>query len=125
MLGPLSYYRTFQLRFDEEKGKSRIQLSISLGLIRTDSRQLLDAKLSSPLPEGFPILFFWGTEDPSCSAKHVKHMDKFVKDIRSIKLEGKGHWLMVEAPDVIIQETLQFLNERLRSGESTIPSPKL
>lgn len=40
-------------------------------------------------------------------------MNKFVNNVQAIRLDGKGHWLMLEAPDVITQETIRFLDEKL------------
>ncbi|TDL29656.1 alpha/beta-hydrolase [Rickenella mellea] len=87
MLGPLSYYRTNKVRFEEER----------------------DHKLQSEVSPSFPVLFVWGTADPTCSTKHVESMRKFVKNLTEVKLDGLGHWLMVEGKDVLADHVLNFL----------------
>ncbi|KAK0491363.1 hypothetical protein IW261DRAFT_83881 [Armillaria novae-zelandiae] len=79
MTGPLNYYRTSQYRFDEEKA----------------------ANLPSFLPSNLPVLFLWGTSDPVAMSIQVGNARKFVPRLRDVALEGRGHWIMVEAKDEV------------------------
>ncbi|KDQ64432.1 hypothetical protein JAAARDRAFT_52384 [Jaapia argillacea MUCL 33604] len=88
MLGPLSYYRTSKIRYEEEKA----------------------GNLSTNLPLDLPVLFLWGTKDPASMPAHVERSRKFIPRLQDFALEGKGHWLMVEAKDVVTEQVLDWLD---------------
>ena len=69
-----------------------------------------DDHLSPELSSTFPVLFFYGTEDPSCPPKNVDRMHKFIKRLRVVKLQDKGHWVMVESKEVISNEVINFIS---------------
>ncbi|KAF9535124.1 Alpha/Beta hydrolase protein [Crepidotus variabilis] len=87
MRGPLNYYRTTKLRFDEEKA----------------------ANLPSHLRDDLPFLFIYGTEDGTVVKPVLEKSKKFIKRYQEIVLEGRGHWLMVEAKDEFTEKIASWL----------------
>ncbi|KAK0461777.1 Alpha/Beta hydrolase protein [Desarmillaria tabescens] len=88
MTGPLNYYRTSQYRFDEET-----------------------ANLPSLLPSDLSVLFLWGTSDPAAMPIQVDNARKFVPRLRDVALEGRGHWIMVEAKDEVTDTISSWLGD--------------
>ncbi|KAH7103062.1 epoxide hydrolase [Auriculariales sp. MPI-PUGE-AT-0066] len=84
MHGPLSYYRTGELNVKDY------------------------AELPTNLPAEKAILFIWGTEDFSCSERAVKSSRRFAPQMEQVRVEGCGHWLMVEAKDLVIERVAAF-----------------
>ncbi|KAF9480679.1 epoxide hydrolase [Pholiota conissans] len=79
MFGPLNYYRTSKLRHDEE----------------------LAYGLDSHLREDLPVLFMWGTKDLTATPFVISKSRKFISKYQDVALEGRGHWVMVEAKDEV------------------------
>jgi len=88
MLGPLSYYRTTKIRYEEEKA----------------------AQLPSAFRPDLPVLCLWGTADLTSIPVAIRRAHKFVPQLQDIALEGKGHWLMVEAQEFVTEKVPQWLN---------------
>jgi len=88
MLGPLSYYRTKKIRFEEEKS----------------------AQLSAHLPPNLPVFFMYGTKDATCAPSAVQNAHKFISRLNTVPLEDVGHWVMLEAQDRVTSEVLRFLS---------------
>ncbi|TRM67920.1 Alpha/Beta hydrolase protein [Schizophyllum amplum] len=87
MHGPTNYYRTTRLRFDEEE----------------------TARLPYKLPDDLSVLLLWGTKDRSTPPQAVAASRKFVPRLQDVALEGCGHWLMIEAPDIVTTRVLEWL----------------
>ncbi|KZV64700.1 alpha/beta-hydrolase [Peniophora sp. CONT] len=92
MNGPLSYYRTIKYRFDEEA----------------------DAKLHtrSRLPDDLPVLFAYGTADPTATPSRIPATRQFIPKLTEVKLEGIGHWVMLQAKDEVTAKVLGWLEEQ-------------
>ncbi|KIO25181.1 hypothetical protein M407DRAFT_76026 [Tulasnella calospora MUT 4182] len=85
MQGPLSYYRTGQLRVAEEKD------------------------LPPTLPGSLPILFLHPQRDPTCLPSQVDRMKKkFIPQV-SVKTLDCGHWVMLEEPEAVARGVLDWL----------------
>ncbi|KAG6910127.1 hypothetical protein DXG01_012886 [Tephrocybe rancida] len=89
MNGPLNYYRTAKHRHEEEE------------------RAGLPANLSPHLP----VLFMWGTKDPTATPFVINKSRKFINKLQDVAVEGRGHWLMVEAKDEITEKVISWLRE--------------
>ncbi|KAF9226901.1 alpha/beta-hydrolase [Gyrodon lividus] len=87
MTGPLSYYRTTKLRFQEEKASS----------------------LPSNLRADLPVLCLFGTGDATCPPVAVRNSKKFIDQLKVVPLSGVGHWVMLEAPQAVSEVILQWL----------------
>ncbi|KAF9450671.1 epoxide hydrolase [Macrolepiota fuliginosa MF-IS2] len=87
MNGPLNYYRTFKQRHEEE----------------------LAAGLPSNLRSDLPVLFLWGTRDPTATPAIIRKSAKFVPRLQDIALEDRGHWVMVEAKDEVTSHIIKWL----------------
>jgi len=86
MNGPLNYYRTTKHRFDEEVGT-----------------------LPDRFPSSLPVLFLWGDQDATCSPNQVKRMGNFIPSLQVVLIPGKGHWLMTEAADDVVNNVAAFV----------------
>jgi len=87
MNGPLNYYRTSKQRHEEE----------------------LAARLPSNLRSDLPVLFLWGTKDQTATPSIIRKTAKFVPRFQDIALEGRGHWVMVEAKDEVTRHIADWL----------------
>ncbi|KAL1739507.1 Alpha/Beta hydrolase protein [Schizophyllum fasciatum] len=87
MHGPTNYYRTTQLRFEEEQA----------------------ANLPINLPADLSVLLLWGTRDRSTPPQAVAASSKFVPRLQDVALENCGHWLMLEAPEIVTARVLDWL----------------
>ncbi|KAF8806317.1 epoxide hydrolase [Phlegmacium glaucopus] len=96
MSGPLNYYRTSKFRHDEEFG--------------------LPADLRSDLP----FLFIWGTKDATATPFVIDKSKKFISRYQDIALEGRGHWLMVEAKDEITENIVKWLEGLTSTGSKRL-----
>jgi pimeloyl-ACP methyl ester carboxylesterase len=114
MQGPLNYYRTTKIRYDEEKGESRKPIIHCPVPPRIISH--LAAKLPTNLPDDLPVLFIWGTADGTAVRSVINRARKFIKHYHDIALEGRSHWLMVEAKDDVTENVAQWLDRLTRFG---------
>lgn len=67
------------------------------------------AGLPSNLRSDLPVLFLWGTRDPTATPTTIRRSAKFVPRLQDIALEDKGHWLMVEAKDEVTRHIVNWL----------------
>lgn len=110
MFGPLSYYRTNKIRQEEEHGAGKIDLCERNS---TDRINCLAADLPANLRSNLPVLFFWGTEDPTCAKHLIEKMYKFIPKLRNVRVDGCGHWLMLEARNQVTNTVIEWLEESL------------
>ncbi|KAF9057886.1 epoxide hydrolase [Panaeolus papilionaceus] len=96
MWGPLNYYRTSKFRHDEE----------------------MAAALPSNLRADLPVLFMWGTKDATATSFVINKSRKFIKRYQDFAVEGKGHWLMVEAKSEVTLQVIRWL-EALRTAKAS------
>ena len=75
--------------------------------------QLINAALAQDLPvdlrSDLPYLFIWGTQDVTTIPAAIKRSRNFISRYQDIALEGRGHWLMVEAKDEITENIVKWL----------------
>ena len=70
---------------------------------------LLHTGLSpNPRPD-MPYLFIWGTEDPTALPSAINKSKEYITRYQDIALEGRHHWLMLEAKDEITDSILKWL----------------
>jgi soluble epoxide hydrolase/lipid-phosphate phosphatase len=102
MEGPLNYARTYKARYDEERGM--------MARVAFDSQtELLFVDLPSNLNPNLPVLFIWGTLDRTTTSFLIKKSHKFIPRLQDVALEGKGHWIMVEAKDEVTEIIASWL----------------
>jgi len=99
--GPLAYYRTSELRYDEENDPET-------GLF-TGKEGGLKPSISSDLP----VLFIRGLEDPTSAEGAKQEMLRIVPQTKLVELHS-GHWIMTEAKDEVSAEVLKWLQEELK-----------
>ncbi|KAF8260615.1 alpha/beta-hydrolase [Lactarius quietus] len=89
MNGPLSYYRTAKVRFEEEQA----------------------AQLPDHLPAELPVLHIWGTKDPSAIPSVLSKMRELTPRLEVIELQNTGHWIMVQGKDEVTRGVLDWLTK--------------
>ena len=104
MHGPLNYYRTTEFRYKEELGANAPFEKSLLPLIH-----ILAANLGPNLPDDLPVLFLQGTLD-TVTTSLIDKAGNFVKLYETVKLEGRGHWLMIEAKDEVTDKIANWLD---------------
>jgi pimeloyl-ACP methyl ester carboxylesterase len=61
-----------------------------------------------------PALFIAGTRDPVIAGKRgkiaIESMSKVVRNLKTVMLEGSGHWIQQERPHEVNAALLEFLN---------------
>lgn len=67
------------------------------------------AGLPADLRSDLPYLFIWGTKDATAVPLAIAKARKYIPRYQDITLEGRGHWLMVEAKDEITESILKWL----------------
>jgi pimeloyl-ACP methyl ester carboxylesterase len=109
MNGPLSYYRTTKIRFEEEKGQC-IPLRV-LGIAET-MFLFVDAQLPGHLPATLPVLHIWGEKDPTATpGMAVLRMRETIPMFEEISLPDEGHWIMAQAGEVVTGAVLRWLSQ--------------
>src|SRR3954451_6146330 len=63
------------------------------------------------LADQMPTMFVWGTAAPIIPVEHGRNAHRVVPNSRYIEIEGSGHWPMLDAPDRIVQELTEFMEE--------------
>lgn len=76
-----------------------------------------NAGLPTDLRSDLLFLFIWGTKDPTALPFAITKSRKYISRYQDIALEGRGHWLMVEAKDEITESIVNWL-EGLTSTRS-------
>src|SRR3954454_4042440 len=63
------------------------------------------------LADQMPTLIVWGDSDPVIPVEHGRNAHRIVEHSRYVELPGSGHWPMLDAPDRIVQELTEFMEE--------------
>ena len=63
------------------------------------------------LADQMPTLIVWGDSDPVIPVEHGRNAHRIVEHSRYIEIEGSGHWPMLDAPDRIVRELTEFMEE--------------
>ncbi|HEX3562335.1 MAG TPA: alpha/beta hydrolase [Solirubrobacterales bacterium] len=63
------------------------------------------------LADQIPTLFIWGSADPVIPVAHGRRAHEIVAHSRYVEIEGSGHWPMLDAPDRIVRELTEFMEE--------------
>ena len=70
---------------------------------------LLHAGLSPNLRPDLPYLIIWGTKDPTTLPFAINKSKEYIPKFQDIALEGRHHWLMLEAKDEITESIVKWL----------------
>ncbi|KAH9055591.1 alpha/beta-hydrolase [Lactarius vividus] len=87
MNGPLSYYRTTKVRFEEEQA----------------------AQLPDRPPANLPVFHIWGAKDLAATPSSLAKMRVLIPKLEEKELKKDGHWIMVEAKDEVTRDVLDWL----------------
>ena len=63
------------------------------------------------LADQMPTLIVWGDSDPVIPVEHGRNAHRIVAHSRYVEIEGSGHWPMLDAPDRIVRELTEFMEE--------------
>lgn len=96
---------------------SRERIASALAYYRTVTRTVLKrALLRSRPPEGkehrtieAPTLLVWGTGDPVLPPSIMAGVERDIRDVRMVRLEGVGHFVPEEAPERLADEIESFI----------------
>jgi len=88
--GPLNYYRTSRLRFEEEEAAPNLPFAYKKGL---------------------PVLHLRGTNDATSPEYSMRAVRKILPWGKIITYEGAGHWLMLEKKDEVTRDVLDWLGD--------------
>lgn len=72
---------------------------------------LTAASLPSNIRSDLPVLCLFGTGDATCPPVAVRNSKKFIEQLRVVPVSDVGHWVMLEAPEAVTEEVLQWLEE--------------
>jgi len=63
------------------------------------------------LADQLPTMIIWGDSDPVIPVEHGRNAHRVVTNSRYVEIEGSGHWPMLDAPDRIVRELTEFMEE--------------
>ncbi|KAF9645124.1 alpha/beta-hydrolase [Thelephora ganbajun] len=87
MRGPTNYYRTWNIRFNEEK----------------------DGHLPETYRQGTPVLFLRGAKDGTSSKAVLRETRRLYPAAKIITYEDAAHWLMLEKKEAVARDVLDWL----------------
>jgi pimeloyl-ACP methyl ester carboxylesterase len=93
-----------------EEGASEAFIHTMRGVIDPDG-QRVSALDRLYLADQMPTMFVWGTDDPIIPVEHGRKAHRIVSHSRYVEIEGSGHWPMLDAPDRIVRELTEFMEE--------------
>lgn len=106
--GPLNYYRTTRIRFDEEKGEPTCDVKIysqrGLTLLEIPA-----GDLPMTYAVEIPVIFLRGTADSTSPEVAVGLIEKLLPQTKVINYEGSGHWLMYQEKENVVKDILSWL----------------
>ncbi len=71
---------------------------------------------ASLAPRHIPALVIWGVHDPYVPVKFAEMQRQYFDVERVVRLEGSGHWPMVDDPEAVAQALVPFLVKH-RAGD--------
>jgi len=71
-----------------------------------------EAGFSAKFPSHIPVLFIYGTLDETCPQRFVTRMPDLIQDVKIVPLQWRAHWLLLEAPEIINKEVIEFLDTK-------------
>ena len=63
-----------------------------------------------------PTQFIWGRDDPAVRVPFMEEAAERVDDLRTVLIEGAGHWVQQEKPEEVTAAMLSFLTPARSSG---------
>jgi pimeloyl-ACP methyl ester carboxylesterase len=63
------------------------------------------------LADQLPTMIIWGDRDPVIPVEHGRNAHRIIAHSRYVEIEGSGHWPMLDAPDRIVREMTEFMEE--------------
>jgi pimeloyl-ACP methyl ester carboxylesterase len=80
---------------------------------------IVGANLGTKLPDDLPVLYIWGTLETVVTPSVIDKAKNFIKLYEVVTLEGRGHWLMVEAKDEITDRIANWVDGLTPHSESS------
>jgi pimeloyl-ACP methyl ester carboxylesterase len=65
-----------------------------------------------------PVLFLLGSESSQYLKAGVEAFDAMLPESRIEILQGQGHFAMVTAPELFVQEIIEFVNSPWQGGKN-------
>ncbi|KIS68022.1 uncharacterized protein UMAG_04063 [Mycosarcoma maydis] len=95
MEGPLSWYRTREINWQEDR-----------------------ALTSKSLPESLPALLIMPNDDVAVPPALGRTMKKHVTQTEFVQVAGSGHWIQNEVPGIVVQTFKQWVDRSVLPNES-------
>ena len=68
-----------------------------------------DAGLAAGLRPDLPYFLIWGNKDVTALPLIIAKSKEYIPRYQDVTLEGRGHWLMVEAKDEVTESIIKWL----------------
>ena len=105
---PAGYVQEMCDNFDSGTRRAVLELYRSTGDISAMSSRLAAALAHHRLP----ALVVWGARDPYVPVRFAEVQRRFFAVDRVVRLEGSGHWPMIDNPGAVGSAVIPFLRER-------------
>lgn len=118
MEGPLSWYRTRQVNWEDERGASLGHLvpSTRIDTELTPPPPLFDAGTTTKsLPSTLPALLLMATHDAALPPSMARSTPQYVPSVKIVRLQGAGHWVQLELPGVVSLNLERWIEEEVLS----------
>jgi pimeloyl-ACP methyl ester carboxylesterase len=56
-----------------------------------------------------PTLVIHGMKDMALTPKILEGLEEYVKDLKVVRIENASHWVLVDDPDSVISNILEFI----------------
>ena len=80
-------------------------------LVRSYFGSCIAAGFQGSMPDDLPVLYLWGTKDPTTTPESLKVSRMMIPKLKDISFEGVGHWIMVDAKEEVIKNVEGWLDE--------------
>ncbi len=98
MEGPLNWYRTRKINFDEAQGEEALVGLLVRQTLIADALLLLLTGLPKGLPADLPALFIQPDLDAALPPAVAKSMPGLVPSVKIEVVKNCGHWVQLENP---------------------------
>jgi pimeloyl-ACP methyl ester carboxylesterase len=113
--------------FDDEDVKLYVEqmkkpgaLTGGLNYYRAQLRSIVSGRAGKPAKRVVekPTLVMWGMSDEVLVPANLDGLERYVADLRVVKIDNCSHWVQHDAPDVIVKECIAHFSSSSSSSKS-------